>query len=448
MPVTLKVILSDYEKEDGTRQVLLRVTVDRKTRKPGIGIFIIDKDFNPSGVYHKMNWIRTRNKRHDRLNTQIQEIITKTLDHIANYQKRTILITAASVRDIVEKVVRGDDGEVQGISFSEYYTNVMATYLPNQAGSHAVFSTTFKRLSEYAGDDIQFSDLDDHFIDGFFRWLTVDFKSKKGKRPVAVSSANEYISKLMTVTERAKRTITIIDGKRVPLIRQENDPFLNYKKAKPLEPQVEILDPEEITLFELAPLVEGSKIWHCRNVFLMQYYMAGSRISDTMLLTWEKMEPVRAEYYSIKTGNLHSVKIHEKITYILSLYNRKPKGFIFPFFEDGVDYSDDTFFMKVRQRKVSSVNGYLKKIAALVGINKRIHSHVSRHSFASASLLAGTPIFNVSKAIGHSKASTTEQYANRIRRTVSDSATDSVFKKNVVELFPEKTEDKDKNPPD
>jgi integrase/recombinase XerD len=438
MPVTLKVIISDYEKEDGTRQVLLRATVDRITRKPGLGIFVIQQDFNPAGTYHKQNWIRTRNKRHAKLNEQIKRIIDRTLDHIARCQDLAILITPASVREIIEKVVRGDDGEAEQISFSAFFQQVMESYLPNQVGTYGLYKTAFDRLKEFAGEDIQFHQLDDSFVSGFFKWLTVEFKSKKGKKPVAVSSANEYLSKLKAVVERAKKTIVMVDGKRAPLMRQENDPFLNYRRVRALEPQIEILDPDEIILFEQAPLKPGTKIWHARNVFLMQYYMAGSRISDILLLTWAKIEPVRAEYYSLKTKNLHSIKIHDKITYILSLYNKKAEGFIFPFFEDGVDYSDPDYFQIIRKRKVSSVNGFLKKIAKKVGIAKNIHSHVSRHSFTSASILAETPIFNVSKAIGHSKVSTTEQYTNRITRTVSDRAMDSVFKKIVVESLPEK----------
>lgn len=446
MPVTLKVILSDYEKEDGTRQVLLRATVDRKTRKPGLGIFIVKQDFNPAGTFHKENWIRTRNKRHDKLNKQIKRIIDRTLDHVARCQDLATLITAASVKEIIEKVVRGDDGEPEQISFTAFYQQVMDSYLPDQVGTHAVFKTAFARLKEFAGEDIHFNQLDDNFVGAFFKWLTVEFKSKRGKKPLAISSANEYLSKLQAVVERAKKTIIMVDGKRVPLIRQENDPFLNYKKAKPLEPQVEILDHEEIALFEQAPLKPDTKIWHARNVFMLQYYMAGSRISDILLLTWDKIEPARAEYYSLKTKTLHSIKVHDKISYILSLYKKKPAGYIFPFFEDGVDYSDPDFFLAIRQRFVVSVNSSLKKIAKMVGIKKRIHSHVSRHSFTSASLLADTPIFNVSQAIGHSNVTTTENYAKRIKRTVSDRAVDSVFKKNVVELSPEKPEETGETP--
>lgn len=443
MPVTLKVILSTYEKEDGTRQVLLRVTVDRKSKKPGLGIFIIKKDFNPGGTLHKHNWIRTRNERHEKINKQIKRIITKTQDHIARYQKKSILLTSSSVREIVDRVVRGDDGAPAPISFTEFYNSVMESYLPNQLGTHAIYKTTMDRLKEFAGDDIQFSQLDDNFVNSFFKWLTNDFKSKKGKKPVGVNSANLYISKVATVIERAKKTILEVDGKRVPLIRQENDPMMNYKKAKGIETMVEILDPEEIEMFEKADLPEGSKIWHSRNVFMLQYYMAGSRVSDILLLKWEKVDDLRVEYRSLKTNALHSLKIHDKINYILSLYPKKPAGFVFPYFEDGVDYSNKEFFEKTRKNHVASVNGYLKDIAKLLKIKKRIHTHVSRHSFTSASLLADTPIFNVSQAIGHSKVSTTENYAKRIKRTVSDRAMDSVFKPNVVESLPKNSEEKE-----
>lgn len=439
MSVTLKVILSDRPKKDGTYPVLLRVTVNRATRKPGLGIFIKEKDFNPDGTYEKKNWIKTRNEDYDHYNKQIRGIIKKVRKRILKAQLNEQEVTPDSVRDMVNQVLAGKKDHTEIISFTEFFKKVMAEYLPDQVGSHVLFERCLYCLTCYAGEDIRFHQLDDRFVTGFFKYLTTQYKSPKHKGPLSVNSANAYIARLGTVVERAKKTIVLIDGKRTPLVRQENDPFLDFKKTKPLEPMVEILGREEMALIEDMELPKGSKIWHARNVFLMQYYMAGSRISDALLLAWEKVDEFRVEYYSLKTKTLHSIKAHDKILGILSQYE-KGEGYIFPYFKNGVDYSNKKFAKKERQRHTQIINYYLRRIAKKLGISKHIHSHVSRHSFASGAILAGTPIFNVSKAIGHSKTTTTENYANRIKQTVSDSAIDSVFKKNVVELLPQNSE--------
>lgn len=57
-------------------------------------------------------------------------------------------------------------------------------------------------------------------------------------------------------------------------------------------------------------------------------------------------------------------------------------------------------------------NAYLKEIAAFCGLEKILSSHVGRHSFATTVTLEnGVSIESVSKMLGHSKLSQTQQYA-------------------------------------
>ena len=49
------------------------------------------------------------------------------------------------------------------------------------------------------------------------------------------------------------------------------------------------------------------------------------------------------------------------------------------------------------------MNGYLKEIAAVCGINKTLTSHIAWHTFAiTITLSNGVPIESVSKMLGHS----------------------------------------------
>lgn len=71
--------------------------------------------------------------------------------------------------------------------------------------------------------------------------------------------------------------------------------------------------------------------------------------------------------------------------------------------------SEDTVF------KISSntaVNVRLKVMAKQCGINRRLHFHMARHTFATLICLqAGMPLEIVSKAMGHERVRTTERYA-------------------------------------
>ena len=57
------------------------------------------------------------------------------------------------------------------------------------------------------------------------------------------------------------------------------------------------------------------------------------------------------------------------------------------------------------------MNGYLKEIADLCGIKKRLTYHLARHTFATMTLSKGVPIESVSKMLGHTNIKTTQIYA-------------------------------------
>lgn len=66
------------------------------------------------------------------------------------------------------------------------------------------------------------------------------------------------------------------------------------------------------------------------------------------------------------------------------------------------------------------MNGYLKEIAAVCGINKILTSHIARHTFATTITLSnGVPIETVSKMLGHSSIKQTQHYAKILDLKVS-----------------------------
>jgi site-specific recombinase XerD len=67
------------------------------------------------------------------------------------------------------------------------------------------------------------------------------------------------------------------------------------------------------------------------------------------------------------------------------------------------------------------VNDYLKEIAAICGINKKLTFHIARHTFATTVTLANNvPIESVSSMLGHSSIRTTQIYAKVIEKKVSE----------------------------
>lgn len=64
-------------------------------------------------------------------------------------------------------------------------------------------------------------------------------------------------------------------------------------------------------------------------------------------------------------------------------------------------------------------NTYLKEVADLCGINKRLTAHCSRHTFATSVTLANkVTMENVAKMLGHSSTRMTQHYAKILDQSI------------------------------
>lgn len=67
------------------------------------------------------------------------------------------------------------------------------------------------------------------------------------------------------------------------------------------------------------------------------------------------------------------------------------------------------------------MNAYLKEVADLCGITKKMTTHIARHTFATTvTLTNGVPIETVSKMLGHRNLKTTQHYAKILDKKVSE----------------------------
>lgn len=65
-------------------------------------------------------------------------------------------------------------------------------------------------------------------------------------------------------------------------------------------------------------------------------------------------------------------------------------------------------------------NRTLKALGIAAGISSPLHSHASRHTFATWMLRNGAKIENVSKMLGHTNITQTQRYAKVLEQSVQD----------------------------
>ena len=75
------------------------------------------------------------------------------------------------------------------------------------------------------------------------------------------------------------------------------------------------------------------------------------------------------------------------------------------------DAADDEKVFPRLPQKAAMTHHYMRRIEELIGIQKHITFHVSRHTFATMALTYGADLYTVSKLLGHSNVQVTQVYA-------------------------------------
>ena len=238
-------------------------------------------------------------------------------------------------------------------------------------------------LQKYERNDIYLRELNQNFIQSFHTFLKID----KGMKQ---NSATKYLKQL-------KKIINIAVANSYMTF----NPFATYKiEREPVE--IDFLDEEElrriINFDTPIPRLEKAK-----DMFLFGCFTGLSYI-DIKTLALEHFEKDSVGRIWIKkrrekTGILARIPLLPIAKLILDKYRGNER--LLPI-QDPAD-----------------INKYLKDIAILCNINKRICFHTSRHTFASTVTLANNiSIEVVSKMLGHTNTRMTSHYAKLIDESI------------------------------
>lgn len=256
--------------------------------------------------------------------------------------------------------------------------------------THWVSVYTIRLLREfvqqkYKREDLYLRELNLNFIQSFHSFLRID-------KDMAQNSSTKHLKLL-------KKIINL----SVANSYMAFNPFSTYKvEREPVD--IDFLDEEElrkiINFDTPLPRLERAK-----DMFLFGCFTGLSYI-DIKTLTPEHFEKDSAgriwiKKRRIKTGVLSRIPLLPIAKLILDKYKGGDK--LLPI-QDPAD-----------------INKYLKDIAILCGINKRICFHTSRHTFASTVTLANNISLEVvSKMLGHTNTRMTAHYAKLIDKCIGE----------------------------
>ena len=200
-------------------------------------------------------------------------------------------------------------------------------------------------------------------------------------------------SNTATKTLKTFKTITLFGGKLGVL---HHDPFVNLRfHMEPVDRG--FLTDEEI--LRVANKDLGiQRLELVRDIFIFSCF-TGLAYIDVANLTPDHIVTMDDKQWIMTKRQKTSVETNVLLLDI-------PRAIIVKYSHK--TYRDGKLFPVLTNQKT---NSYLKEIADLCGIKKKLTFHLARHTFATMSLSKGVPIESVSKMLGHTNIRTTQIYA-------------------------------------
>lgn len=161
---------------------------------------------------------------------------------------------------------------------------------------------------------------------------------------------------------------------------------------------VEYLTDDEVSAFMSIKPLAGSSMAVARDMFIVQLY-TGMSFSDAQAFNIKDYQLIDGKWMNVgkrvKTGVTYISQLLPPVVEVLEKYN-----------------------MQVPKIDNSTYNKCLKMLGIAAGIEKKMHSHLARHTFATWMLSNDVRIEHVSKMLGHKSIVTTQRYAKVLAQDV------------------------------
>jgi site-specific recombinase XerD len=352
--------------------------------------------FSTKKLVHPKKW-DTINQRvfnvHDDsriINPYLNLLTNKIYESQFKLESLNMKISAAAIKQMLSG--EQDKNSKSLFRIFEEHNNKMKSLINLEyvEGTAKRYCTTLKHLKEfvefkYKQKDFKVKDVSHEFIHEFDYYM-------RHKRKCCNNTAVKYTKNFRKIIKLALANSWI-----------DKDPFVNYKM------KIHKVDRGYLTTQELNLLnnkrFHVKRIEQVKDVFLFQCY-TGLAYCDTFNLTKKNLVTddtgiVWIKTARIKTGSPVNVPLLPRASEILDKYKSHSR----------TDESNCILPVLSNQK----MNAYLKEIADLCGIEKRLSCHLARHTFATTVTLAnGISLESVSKMLGHTNLNTTKIYARML----------------------------------
>lgn len=381
MPSVKPVLRVDKIKSNGEAPIYVRVINDRKPKYKSLGLTVLPQYWDD-----QKEKVKTSHPHSIRFNHLLNEKISKVQEALIESEFEG---TTANPLDTLR--TRSTGFLDYADEFIKRRTNV------NKVGMIRRMGTVVAKVRSYLKNkDIPISSIDVRWLNRYENHLRNDLNN----------STNTVASNMSCL-----RAI-LNDATREGIIKTGQNPFGLYR-IKKAETEIEFLSDSELEAIKNLNLNPSTRISRHRDMYVFACYTAGIRISDLLSMRWKDFDGEKLRFTTSKTSQQLNIKLgNTALELIRTMDNQDdPNAFIFGLLPSDLNLKD----AKATHKAISSATAYtntnLNVIAKKAGLDKHIHFHTSRHTWATRMLRRGMRIEHVSKLLGHRSIRTTQIYA-------------------------------------
>jgi integrase len=365
---TLKAVHRERIKKDGTAEIQIRITHNRKIAYVRTGYYV-----KPGQL---KDGIVTKHPDAALLNVKIEQ---KKSELLQNILKQDLAGEQINIGRAADKRPGSTETMFGAIK------HVMKKYeAQNMPASYTLLKTNLDHIQAAWENDIYIVDIKKLDVEKF-----VNYRYSLGN---AKTTIKKNLSHLATVLNH--------------IGYQGHNYFLEYAKSITAKPvKREKLTFEELKALENVSLTGMADI--ARDMFLFSFYTHGMRFENVVTFKREFIKDGYIDYRMNKGEDVREILIHPKLQAIIDKYIHAQTMYLFPL----VNREHNIWNKKdVLGPSNTLVNNFLINAAQRAGIEKRVHFHMARHTFAYLSKKKLVNATIIQDALGHSKASTTAGY--------------------------------------
>lgn len=398
---TVKAVLRKKKNPEGKYPIAIRITKDRKSSYFGTGQHIEEKYWD-----EKNRCVRKSYSNASVINNFIVTKIAEANSKVLEAENSTDYQTVKAIKKKIKQPKKVDFFVV-----AEMHLNNL-----KDREKHHQYETELGRLKKFKEflrkSELSFNELNAPLLKRFENFLLHD--RKRSPRTVV-----NYLILIRTIYNLAISE-SIVDRGRYPFgkgkvqikIPESQKVGLNQKEIKRLENAQNLTEAQQKAV----------------HVWLISFYFAGIRVGDVLKLKWSDFTDGRLMYRMNKNSKLVTLKTPDKALAIIKKYRETyslDNDVIFDYL-NGIDLKDSQKVSVRTQTITRNLNRHLKKVAAKLGINKKMSMHIARHSFGN---ISGDkiPIQMLQKLYRHSSITTTINYQGNFIHKDTDDALDSVI---------------------